>query len=362
MAKEFYVGKDRRIPWDEVPGVMSFTYADVMLLQQLSDFESRKEADQSEQLGPYTLRVPVMTAPMDTITGEKMIRKMAELGGIGTLPRGDLEKNLALCEQFSRDGVPCIYSVGLGQDTVEQIAAFQDRGGSVFLIDIANGAMQKVIRAASETKNRLGGRGKGITLIAGNISNYPLAQAYKESGAIDIARVGVGPGGACWTRKMTGIGMPQFAAVLDTSEAGIAVIADGAIKEPSDVCKALGAGAKFVMIGSWFGGTHETPGDILERTINGETRFFKIVRGQASKSYMDDHGIEITDWRAAEGLTVEVPVDGLVGDIVREIKGGLASSMSYVGAHNLQEFREKAVFIQAGLSAQGEGGRLGRKS
>lgn len=136
MAKEFYIGRGETTPWYDVPGVIGLTYADVMLLQQLSDLESREEVDQSVQLGPYNLKVPVMTAPMDTITGEKMIRKMGELGGIGTLPRGDFNDNLALCEQFSNEGVPCIYSFGLGSNTVEQIKAFQERGASVFLIGL----------------------------------------------------------------------------------------------------------------------------------------------------------------------------------------------------------------------------------
>ena len=171
--------------------------------------------------------------------------------------------------------------------------------------------------------------------MAGNIVSYEQAKLYKRKG-VDIARVGVGPGGACTTRLVTGVGFPQLSAVLETTSTGIAVVADGGIRKPGDVAKALAAGAAMVMIGSMFAGTEETPGEV----ING----MKELRGQASESYMKDLGLEVDGFRAAEGIRTEVVVKGSVKHIVNEITGGLRSAMSYVGAHDLIEFRKLAVF------------------
>lgn len=174
-------------------------------------------------------------------------------------------------------------------------------------------------------------------VMAGNITTYELAKQYKEAG-IDFARVGVGGGAVCTTREKTGVGFPQLSAIFEAKEAGVYVVADGGISKPGSAAKALAAGADMVMIGSMFGATDEAPGESTKKGM-------KVIRGQASASYMADNNTEIGEHRTAEGIQAEVPNRGPVRGYVQDLVGGIKSSLSYVGAHNLDEFYEKAVFV-----------------
>lgn len=342
MSKLFYKALGISETWPKLTQVRpsSITYADVTLLQQVSKVASRSELDISVKFGPYTLQVPVITAPMDTISGEEMIREMHKLGGLGTLPRDTIKKNAAICGRLSDSKVPCLYTVGLN-NALEEAKILKEHGAQIILLDVANGAMERVIKTASEIKSKL-----GLTIVAGNISNYKLAKLYKTVG-IDIARVGVGPGGGCDTRQVAGTGFPQLSAVFETSSVNIPVIADGGIREPGDVDKAIAAGAQTVMIGSLFAGCDETPGEV----INGK----KYFRGQASEDYMHDHGLETDSNRAAEGVSTYVPLKGPVKKVVDKIKAGLKSAMSYSGAKNLKEFQKKAEFVLVSEASVKEG-------
>jgi IMP dehydrogenase len=341
MSKNFYKALGTSEVWPKLSSVhpSSITYADVTLLQQISKVKSRSELDISVKFGPYTLQVPVITAPMDTISGEAMIREMHKLGGLGTLPRGEMKESLAICKKLVRDKVPCIYAVGLNT-ALEDAEKFKEYGAEVVLLDVANGAMERVIKTAVQIKKL------GLTIVAGNISNYELAVRYKEAG-IDIARVGVGPGGGCDTRQVAGTGFPQLSAVLETSTVKIPVIADGGIREPGDVDKAIAAGAQTVMIGSLFAGCDETPGKVVKGK--------KYFRGQASEEYMRDHGLETDSNRAAEGVSTYVSVQGPVKKVVDKIKAGLKSAMSYSGATNIKDFQKKAQFVLVSEAAVREG-------
>ena len=340
MSKEFYIHHKKIIPWEKATEQFgAMTYDDV-LIKQGSDTEllSRSEANTETMFGPYTLSVPIVTAPMDTISGERMIREMHRLGGIGSLPRGDLNTNLALCETFSIEDIPCLYTVGL-KNGFEQARQFKERGAEMLLVDIAHGGMHEVQRLAGEIKNKL-----DLWVVAGNITTYEQAKLYKQYG-IDIARVGVGGGSACSTRMKTGVGFPQLNALFETTEAGIYVIADGGIRAPGDAAKAL-AVAEMIMLGGMFAGTEETPGHV----VNGK----KVFRGQASAAYMKDNKIDQNGYRTDEGITHEVTAKGQVRHVVDDITAGLRSAMSYVGARNLAEYREKAQFIHISPATQAE--------
>lgn len=339
MSKEFYIHYRETIPWTEASARFgTMTYDDVLIKQENdTTIESRSLVNTDVQFGPYVLKKPIVTAPMDTLSGEQMIRAMHRLGAIGSLPRGDLNKNLQLCEDFSTDGIPCLYSVGL-KNGLNEARQYKERGAQMVLVDIAHGGMESVRKLAGEIKNIL-----GLVIVAGNITTYEQAESYIHAG-IDMARVGVGAGSVCTTRIKTGIGFPQLSAVFETTESGIYVIADGGIRKPADVAKALAAGAGVVMIGGMFSGTEETPGEI----INGK----KIFRGQASRSYMDDFGVELNGQRTDEGIRTEVPYVGAVEHIVDDIMGGVRSAMTYVGAEFLPEFQERSQFVRISPATQ----------
>lgn len=271
-----------------------------------------------------------MSAPMDTVSGEVMIRKLAKMGAIGVIPRNNNFSNtVSMCDRLSKDSIPCVYALGLS-NAFEEARQLEQRGAKIILIDVAHGGMEKVLAAVKEIKSK-----SKIFIIAGNIVSYQQALAYKKCG-VDWARVGVGPGGACITRVVTGIGFPQLSAIFETTKAGIPVIADGGIRKSGDVAKALAAGAKMVMIGSMFAGTEESPGEVVEG--------MKEFRGQASEGYMKDLGIEVDGFRAAEGVSTHVRTKGSVEHIINDITGGIRSAMSYIGAKNLKELDKMAVF------------------
>lgn len=339
MSNEFYIGLGRTETWPDISHAppSSLTYDDVIIPPRNSEIESRRDIDTSVQFGPYTLRVPVVSAPMDTVTGMRMVMRLASLGAIGALPRGlsNVEDVLLVAERLSNDKVPCLYSIGLSSP-VDDARKLKERGAEMVLIDVAHGGMEKVKRTAGEIKNKL-----DMFVVAGNIATYEQAKEYKKYG-IDYARVGVGPGGACTTRIQTGVGFPQLSAIFETTEAGIFVIADGGIRQPGDAAKALAAGAKMIMIGSMLAGTDEAPG----RVKNG----MKYFRGQASKGYMNDRN-NLADWRTEEGIETMVPLKGPAEKVLIDIIGGIRSGMSYVGARNLDEFRERAQFALVSSAA-----------
>lgn len=331
MSKVFYksLGKTELWPKLENTSPSSLTYDDVLLVPQNSVIVSREIVETKVKFGPYELTKPIISAPMDTISGEKMIRKLADLGAMGTLPRGDLTERVKLCKTFGKENIPCLYAIGL-KNGLEEAKELRKAGAKMILIDVAHGGMSQVRGLAKEIKNRL-----KLWIVAGNIVSFTQARSYKKD-SVDVARVGVGPGGLCITRLVAGSGFPQLSAVFETTSAKIPVIADGGIKKPADFAKAIAGGATVVMIGSLFAGCDETPGEVIHG--------FKNARGQASKDYMKDNHVETGEFRAAEGVSIRVPAKGPVENVIKDLMGGLRSAMTYAGAQNIKDFQKKAVF------------------
>ncbi len=344
MSRTFYKALGKTETWPELTGVYasSLTYDDVYLVPQNSDIASRSQVETSVKIGPYTLTKPIIAAPMDTISGEKMVRELARLGALGSLPRGNLAERLVVCKRLVKDKVPCLYAIGL-KGGIGEAKQFIKLGAKLLVIDVAHGGSIPAQELAREIKKKY----KDIFVMAGNIVTHDEAQSYKKH-TIDIAKVGVGPGGMCTTRIVAGNGFPQLSAIFEVTESGLPVIADGGIKQPGDFAKAIAAGATCIMSGSIFAGTDETPGDY---TVSGN----KVARGQASSEYMQDQGIVTDEFRAAEGIAVEVPPRGPVEQVVKRLMGGLRSAMTYAGAKNIEEFQKKAQFIIVSSSAKEEG-------
>ena len=168
MSKTFYKALGKTEIWPEITGAnpCEITYDDVLLVPQAdTQVASRVLPDISIKLGPYLLTKPIIVAPMDTICGEKMIRLMHSLGGIGVLPRGELQKNCQLCKQLTKEKVAAVYAIGL-RDYLTQAKAFKKQGAKVLLLDVAHGGMRQVVEAAKEIQERL-----KLVVITGNIAN-----------------------------------------------------------------------------------------------------------------------------------------------------------------------------------------------
>jgi IMP dehydrogenase len=206
---------------------------------------------------------------------------------------------------------------------------------------------------------------KNVPIVAGNVVTADATEALINAGA-DIVKVGVGPGAMCTTRMMTGVGRPQFSAVLECSAAanklGKHVWADGGIKYPRDVALALAAGASVGFIGTWFAGTHESAGDVL-RDRDGQ--LYKENYGMASKRAVQNRnrGVEAFELAKRELFEEGASTSRLyintvrpgVEDLIDQITAGLRSSMSYTGARDIREFQERAVIGVQSPSGYQEG-------
>jgi IMP dehydrogenase len=240
-------------------------------------------------------------------------------------------------------------AVGINGDVARKSAALLEAGVDVLVVDTAHGHQAKMLDALRAVRSL----DPQVPVVAGNVVSAQGVRDLVEAGA-DIVKVGVGPGAMCTTRMMTAVGRPQFSAVQECSEAarelGAHVWADGGVRYPRDVALALAAGASQVMIGSWFAGTHESPGDLL---TDNEGRLYKESFGMASARAVQNrtkHEEAFDRARKAlfeEGIsTSRMYLDPLrpgVEDLLDGITSGLRSSMTYAGAVTLPEFREKAV-------------------
>ncbi|HZS02780.1 MAG TPA: IMP dehydrogenase [Chloroflexota bacterium] len=246
-------------------------------------------------------------------------------------------------------------AVGVVGDYRDRAEALVAAGADVLVVDIAHGHAEHALKACRALKQRF----PDVDLIAGNVATAAGTQDLIAAG-VDAVKVGVGPGAACTTRIVTGVGVPQLTAVLDCVRAAaphdVPIIADGGVRASGDLAKALAAGAASVMIGSLLAGTEESPG----ATVLRDGVRYKVYRGMASESAAIDRyrrlalGIdqERFDARVPEGVETVVPHRGHVSDVVFDLTGGLRSAMSYLGARCLREFAANAQFVritQAGL-------------
>jgi IMP dehydrogenase len=240
-------------------------------------------------------------------------------------------------------------AVGVVGDYRERAEALVAADVDVLVVDIAHGHSEHALKAVAELKQRF----PHVELIAGNVATAAGTEDLIAAGA-DAVKVGVGPGSACTTRVVTGVGVPQLTAVMDCARAaaphGVPIIADGGVRMPGDVAKALAAGASTVMAGSLLAGTEESPGATMLR----DGVRVKVYRGMASESAAIDRFRRLTlgideekfDARVPEGIETVVPYRGTVNEVIFELVGGLRSSMSYLGARCLAEFRERAQFVR----------------
>ncbi len=255
-------------------------------------------------------------------------------------------------------------AVGVTGDAAARAAALVEAGVDVIVIDTAHGHQDQAVAAV----RAVAARGLGVPIVAGNVVTAEGVRDLVEAGA-HVLKVGVGPGAMCTTRMMTAVGRPQFSAVLDTAatarELGAHVWADGGVRYPRDVALALAAGASAVMVGSWFAGTLEAPGE-LEADEQG--RWFKSSWGMASTKAVEQRfqrldAFELARKRLfAEGISSSRiyldPERPSLDDLLDMITSGLRSSMTYAGASTLPEFHERAVVGTQSAAGYEEGKAL----
>ncbi|HEX2603886.1 MAG TPA: IMP dehydrogenase [Oxalicibacterium sp.] len=240
-------------------------------------------------------------------------------------------------------------AVGVGADNDERVDLLVKAGVDVIVVDTAHGHSKGVLDRVRWIKDNY----KGVDVIGGNIATAAAAKALVDHGA-DGVKVGIGPGSICTTRIVAGVGVPQITAIANVADAlkgtGVPCIADGGIRFSGDVSKALAAGASTVMMGSMFAGTEEAPGEV----ILFQGRSYKSYRGMGSLGAMADGSADRYFQDAAnnvdkfvpEGIEGRVPYKGSAIAILYQLVGGVRSSMGYCGCATIDEFREKAEFVE----------------
>lgn len=288
----------------------------------------------------------------DVITdaGVEMVTVIHHGHLVGTLSARSALRSTLYRPALDADGrLVVAAAVGINGDVAAKAKALAAAGVDVLVVDTAHGHQEGMLRALRAVADL----DLGLPIVAGNIVTADGVRDLVEAGA-SILKVGVGPGAMCTTRMMTAVGRPQFSAVLETAEAagelGAHVWADGGVRYPRDVALALAAGAASVMVGSWFAGTIEAPGE-LQRDAEG--RVFKESWGMASTKAVQARFGRLDAYERArkelfaEGISSsKIYLDPLrpgLEDLLDMITSGVRSSFTYAGASSVPEFHERAL-------------------
>jgi len=297
-------------------------FNDVLMVPKYNKVRSREHVNLETRLTRnYKMKLPIISANMDTITESDMAIALGNLGGLGVIHRFmDIDKQLIEVTRVKQKNLLTAVAIGV-KDFEYDVGRHYFARTDILVLDIAHGHSKYAGKAVEYIKSKY----PEMDVIAGNIATKDAAEYFLSKGA-DAVKVGIGPGFACTTRRQTGVGVPQLTAIMDVYEAiqgEIPIIADGGIREPGDLAKAIGAGADSIMSGYIFAGCDETPP--LGRNI---------YRGSAS-----------FDTGYIEGREVEVESKGPIKNVVDSYTKGLRSAITYNGKDKLTDFVGRADFI-----------------
>ena len=292
---------------------------------------------------------------------EKLIVTNSQRKCLGLITVKDIEKSekFPFASKDKKQSLIVGAAVGAGAGGLERAKALIKAGCDFIVVDTAHGHSESVIDVVKKIRKV----SSKITLIAGNIATEQAAIELAKL-RVDAIKVGIGPGSICTTRVVAGIGFPQFSAILNVKKGlnkykNVKIIADGGIRYSGDIAKSLGAGADAVMIGSLLAGTDETPGEIFYyqgrsyKSYRGMGSISAMSRGSADRYFQQDIKDQLK--LVPEGIEGRVPYRGPVKNIIDQLVGGLKSSMGYLGAKNITEFKKNAKFIEISNSGIKEG-------
>lgn len=315
----------------------AITFDDVLLVPAYNHYESRrlvdtKVTDKSKKL---TLELPVLSSNMDTITESRMANFMTSKGGAGVLHRFmSIDENIA---EFKACKGQAFVSIGCSQSELERAEALRNVGADYFCIDVAHAHAKYVGNTMKELRKIL----PDACIMAGNVATYAGADYLASCGA-DLIKAGIGGGSVCSTRIKTGYGIPMLTCIQDCARIDRSIVADGGIRTPGDIVKALAFGADFVMIGGMLAGTGVTPGEVVTKE-NGER--IKLYRGMASREAQEAFMGGMHEWKTAEGVATEVAFRDDQEGILADIIGGLRSGLTYAGASTVSELQRKLDYV-----------------
>ncbi|KAL5367877.1 inosine-5-monophosphate dehydrogenase [Cryptosporidium parvum] len=365
------------------------TFEDILLVPNYSEVLPREVSLETKLTKNVSLKIPLISSAMDTVTEHLMAVGMARLGGIGIIHKNmdmesqvnevlkvknwisNLEKNESTPDQNlnkesadgkdtkSNNNIDAYSSANLdnkgrlrvgaaiGVNEIERAKLLVEAGVDVIVLDSAHGHSLNIIRTLKEIKSKM-----NIDVIVGNVVTEEATKELIENGA-DGIKVGIGPGSICTTRIVAGVGVPQITAIEKCSSVaskfGIPIIADGGIRYSGDIGKALAVGASSVMIGSILAGTEESPGEkeLIDDTV------YKYYRGMGSvgamKSGSGDRYFQEKrpeNKMVPEGIEGRVKYKGEMEGVVYQLVGGLRSCMGYLGSASIEELWKKSSYVE----------------
>ena len=330
----------------------ALSFSDVILIPQHSEIGSRLDTDLTTTIARgITVKHPILSTNMSTVTGREMMLEMKRLGSAGILHR-------FLNRSQVRDSIedlsvfPKIISIGVKEEDKALLTFLQgSTKPDMVLVDIAHGDSKQVEGMISYVKGEDGG---DVRVAAGNVATREGAERLIQAGA-DAIRVGIGGSSVCSTRTVTGHGMPTLQSILDISPAckkyNIPLWGDGGFRDSGDIVKALAAGASCVTLGTMLAGTDKAEGEWGYNSTRGFTAVscpndgcYKRFYGMSSKEAQEAHRDGVKVGTTPEGVERYIEYKGTTEEVVNGILGGIRSGLTYSGARDIKELQEKAVF------------------
>ena len=328
----------------------ALTFDDVLLLPRYSNVLPADTNISCELTNNIILKSPFLSSAMDTVTESSMAIAMAKSGGIGIVHRNlNIKKQTQEIIKVKKKNLLVGAAIGTSSDDLKRAKLLIDNGVDLIVIDTAHGHSEKVLKILNKVRKK----NHKIPICVGNIATGEAAKKLYNFGA-NIIKVGIGPGSICTTRMVSGIGVPQITAIMNVSKVlkgkNVKIISDGGIKFSGDIAKAIAAGADAIMMGSIFAGTEESPG----KKFKIKNKFYKQYRGMgsigamsagSSNRYFQENHKDKSKF-VPEGVEGRVEFKGQVSKIIYQLKGGLRSSMGYIGAKKLKDIKKNAKFIK----------------
>jgi len=320
-------------------------FSDVLIRPKRSTLESRKDVILEREFKfPHSKQIwkgiPIIASNMDTVGNVEMYNKLKKVNILTCF-----HKFLDIDEYPENNRNNYCISIGIRDIDFNKLRFLYNKYPdkcNIVCVDIANGYIKKLVDFCNKVRVLI----PDCILIAGNVVSREMTEELILNGKVDIVKVGIGSGSVCTTRLQTGVGMPQFSAIIECADAAHGcnghIISDGGITCPGDASKAFGAGADFVMLGSILAGHEESGGELVEE--NGEK--YKVFYGMSSDTAMNKHYGGVDTHRSSEGKTVKIKYKGPVENTIMDLLGGIRSTCTYVNAKNLKDLSKCCTFIR----------------
>lgn len=323
--------------------MIKLDFDDVLIVPQFSDITSRNQVEVNTTLrgkwGATITGVPIIAANMDGVGTFSMHHALKKFGAFTAITKHHTHADWIAQKDVSHAFITIGMNDGELHKAKDIVKTWKEKDSNFtpkIVIDVANGYMNSFYDFISKVRDTI----PDAFIMAGTVVTPEAVERAIVSGA-DLARVGIGTGAVCTTRRVAGVGYPQFSALMEcvpaANSVGGGVQSDGGCVFPGDFSKALGVGAQMVMAGSIFAGHEESEQEIRD----GKVTFY----GMSSHAAQQKHN-QVKNYRASEGRVVQLPYKGLVEHTISDILGGIRSTCAYVGAKTIPELAEKATFIQ----------------